>query len=70
MAKKQKKAKSKRVVKQRRRSVSSAEIAAAQTREDELELVRQEIEQAGVRFLLAKFVDIHCTAKVKMVPAD
>ena len=35
----------------------------------DLERVRTEIEQAGIRFLLAQFVDIHGAAKVKMVPA-
>ena len=36
----------------------------------ELERVRREMQQAGIRFLLAQFVDIHGTAKVKMVPAS
>ena len=68
MAKKQKKAKSKKVVKGSRRPMASEEVVAAEVRKDELELVRQEIEQAGVRFLMAQFVDIHGAAKVKMVP--
>ena len=34
-----------------------------------VEQVREEIQRAGVRFLLAQFVDIHGAAKVKMVPA-
>ncbi len=34
-----------------------------------LEHVLEKIQQAGIRFLLAQFVDIHGAAKVKMAPA-
>ncbi len=34
------------------------------------EQLRQQLEQAGTRFILAQFVDIHGTAKVKMSPVE
>ena len=34
------------------------------------ESIREQIRQDGIEFLLAQFVDIHGTAKVKMVPAS
>jgi len=40
------------------------------TLDSDLERVRAEIERGKVRFLLAQFVDIHGSAKVKMVPAS
>ena len=37
---------------------------------DKREAVRQELREAGVEFLLAKFVDIHGSPKVKQVPVE
>ncbi len=69
MAKKKKQVRAKKVVRKRgtgKPTPARAEVAEA--RQSELEAVRREIEQAGVRFLMAQFVDIHGVAKVKMVP--
>jgi len=34
------------------------------------EQIREQMKQGGVDFILAQFVDIHGSAKVKMVPAS
>lgn len=68
--KKQKRTKPKTAVKKRHSAPTAVEEAVgAPPSQSELESVRREIEQAGIRFLLAQFVDIHGAAKVKMVPA-
>ncbi|HJN17646.1 MAG TPA: glutamine synthetase beta-grasp domain-containing protein, partial [Armatimonadota bacterium] len=38
--------------------------------EGDLRLAQSEMEEAGIEFLLAQFVDIHGAAKVKMVPVS
>ena len=69
MAKKKKQARTKKAAKKRGTGkLTPARTKVAEARQSELEAVRREIEQAGVRFILAQFVDIHGVAKVKMVP--